>query len=48
MDVTVDPDRVDEVEGDDDDGDLGVFMGDAIGSVVILPLNGTCGRDVGT
>ena len=47
IDVTVDPDRVDEVEGNDDGG-FGVFIGDGIGSVVILPLNGTYGRDVGT
>ena len=47
MDVTVDPDRVDEVEGDDDDDDDD-DDGLGIGSVVILPLNGMCGRDGGT
>jgi hypothetical protein len=48
MDVTVDPDRVDEVEGDDDDDEgLGAITGDGIGSFVMLPINGTCGREIG-
>jgi hypothetical protein len=47
--VTVDPDRVDEVEGNDDnDRGLGAITGDGIGSAVILPLNGMCGREIGT
>jgi hypothetical protein len=41
---------VDEVEGndDDDDGGLSKITGDHIRSAVILPLNGMCGREIGT
>lgn len=38
---------MDGVEGDDDEG-LDVFTGDGIGSLIILPLNGICGREIGT
>ena len=48
MDVTVDPDRADEVEVNDNDGGLGAITGDSIGSAATLPLNGMCGREIGT